>query len=102
MGIYKDHTISGVLTLLESELSRIAAEIEGIPFSGDRTLTKKEIVAYQKLDFCSQKLNDFSNVLMYLAKDTFNHGTPVSPDILKNVSLEYTKNLLTNGIFIPK
>ena len=90
-----EHTIGDVLNTLIGELAIIANDIEELPFTGMGSLTKEEMIAYQKVDFSSQKLRDFSNLLNHLSKNNGLLELQVPNGVWEELRLEYTTALLT-------
>ncbi|MCP4073813.1 MAG: hypothetical protein GY742_19115 [Hyphomicrobiales bacterium] len=89
-----DHTIGDVLGKLISELAIIADDIEELPFTGMGSLTREEMIAYQKVDFSSQKLRDFSNLLTHLSKNNGLRDLAVPNGVWDELTLEYTSAML--------
>ncbi|MCP4181828.1 MAG: hypothetical protein GY761_00690, partial [Hyphomicrobiales bacterium] len=77
-----------------SELAIIADDIEEMPFAGVSSLSKEEMIAYQKVDFSSQKLRDFSNLLNHLSKNNGLRELEVPNGVKEEIRLEYTTALL--------
>ncbi len=89
-----EHTIGDVLNKLIGELALIADDIEELPFTGMGSFTKEEMMAYQKVDFSSQKLRDFSNLLNHLSKNNGLRDLAVPNGVWEELRLEYTSALL--------
>ncbi len=89
-----DHTIGDVLGKLISELAIIADDIEELPFTDMGSLSREEMIAYQKVDFSSQKLRDFSNLLTHLSKNNGLRELAVPNGVWDELRLEYTSAML--------
>jgi len=95
--ISTEPTIGDVLGKLISELAKIADDIEELPFAGVSSFSKEEMIAYQKVDFSSQKLRDFSNLLNHLSKNNGLRDLEVPIGVMEEIRLEYTTALLGTG-----
>ena len=91
-------TIGDVLGKLICELAIIADDIEELPFTGVSSLTNEELMAYQKIDFSSQKLRDFSKLLNHLTKSNVVCDLAVPNGVMEELQLEYTAELLESNI----
>ena len=87
-------TIGDVLGRLISELAIIADDIEEMPFSGAGSFSKEDMIAYQKIDFSSQKLRDFSNLLNHISKNSGLRELEVPNGVMEEIRLEYTTDML--------
>lgn len=80
---------SELVTLLVRELGMIASEIENIPL-GSEEMTRDQILAIQKIDFCRQRLMEVTKIM----QNAFGEATPTTlhdlEKILMDVGLEHT------------
>ena len=80
---------SELVGLLTQELALIAAEIEDLPIGGSE-LTRQQIVAIQKIDFCRQRLMEVAKIM----QNAFGQAAPTTlhdlEEILVDVGLEHT------------
>jgi len=92
--ISAEPTIGDVLSKLIGELAIIADDIEEMPVSDICALSKEEMIAYQKIDFSSQKLRDFSALLNHISKSNGLSELSVPNGIMEELRLEYTAALV--------
>lgn len=80
---------SELVSVLVQELSLIARDIEDVPIATEE-LTRDQIVALQKIDFCRQRLIEVAKIM----QNAFGDATPSSlhdlEEILTDVGLEHT------------
>ncbi len=89
--------ISDVLEVLSKEISIIATEMESVPFPVPGTkLSTEASDAFQKLDFNSQKLQDFAKVLSNLSENSQLKTSNADMNNFDQIKLEYTIDLLGN------
>ena len=63
----EEHSARSALKIISDEIMKIAEEIESLPSLTDGEITNEDMMRMQKIDFCSQKLNDLANIVSHVS-----------------------------------
>ena len=85
---------SSLIALISEELDRLSGDLANVPFPAGAKLSIKELEVYQNIDFCSQKIADFSSVLKLVSDKHSGQEALDIAEIQKAAKLEFTHSLL--------
>lgn len=86
--------LNKILALLSDELTTISVDLEKVPFPGGESMTTEALVAYQSVDFSSQKLKEFSRLLSEATKLDETGYSEFRVRVREETCLEYVRNLV--------
>lgn len=90
--------VKSAFDVLSNELSRIAIEIEDLPECGCQEMNNESIMRLQKIDFCSQRLQDLSTLINSLSNEFAVEPSGLSERLSEKARLEHTRDLFAGWV----
>lgn len=83
------------MAIISAELSKLAVEIEELPPCDCGNMSNEQIMRLQKIDFCSQRLQDLSSLVVLLSHKLERKENGIAQMMADNARLEYTRELFS-------
>ena len=86
--------LSSLIAVISDELNSLSADLANVPFPAGAKLTIKDMEIYQNIDFCSQKIADFSSMLKLVSENRGVEANLDTNELKQAARLEFTHSLL--------